>query len=32
VPLKKYYMGLGFTLVRDVPVKDFSCAVFEMEA
>ncbi|MBI5031117.1 MAG: GNAT family N-acetyltransferase [Chloroflexi bacterium] len=31
-PLKKYYAGFGFTLVRDVPVKDYACTAFQMEA
>ena len=31
-PLKKYYAGLGFTLVRLVPEEDWVCATFQMEA
>ena len=30
-PLKNYYTGLGFTLVRYVPEEDWVCATFQME-
>ncbi len=31
-PLKKYYLGLGFTFVRYIPEEDWISATFQMEA
>lgn len=31
-PLKRYYAGLGFTFVKNVPEEDWVCAIFQIEA